>query len=330
MNRPQFGLDDTSSDQVSLYAILQIMWRRWFVIAICAGSAIVCAVIYLQIATYTYTAELKLSPVKQSLNIGSELSGLASIAGIALPKGLGQSSFGLYLETIRSRSVADALAKRQDLMKVLYKKEWNEDTQTWQENTNLFTPAIRLAKTLLGIRNYPYTPPDGARLQVYLNDYVRASENNRTTVVTVSYNNENSSFAVAFLDALHKEVDNELREKVLTRTNEYIKYLSRQLLTVTIAEYRETLIQVLTEQEKTRMMASSDAPYAADVVGIPSASFRPTFPLPIPVLLGALVIGIFMGILIVLFSPSASRGLTSSPAKFSQIAAREGVARFSE
>ena len=51
-----------------------------------------------------------------------------------------------------------------------------------------------------------------------------------------------------------------LRERALLRTNDYIRYLSLRLQTVTLAEQHVAIAQALGEQERLKMAMSSSSP----------------------------------------------------------------------
>jgi uncharacterized protein involved in exopolysaccharide biosynthesis len=93
----------------------------------------------------------------------------------------------------------------------------------------------------------------------------------------------------------------------LRRADNSIAYLSEKLKTVSVAEQRVALTATLSDQEKMRMMASSDAPYAADPIGPPTASFKPTSPLPTVVIVGSFVIGTLIGIVAAMLSDARKR-----------------------
>jgi uncharacterized protein involved in exopolysaccharide biosynthesis len=257
------------------------------------------AIFYLQRATYSYTAQLKVTAAQGNTAGGSKLGGLAtlaSVAGLSAPQDPGALSFQLYTEGLKSRTVAEALARRPDIMQVIFAPEWDAAAGRFVEPTTFVGDLSRGAKRLFGLPVYAWHAPDAARLQAIIEQSVSVDQNLESPVTTISFSHPDPRFAVKFLTALHEAVDDELRRKARNRSGEYIAYLSRQLAGVSIAEHRVALAQALSDQEKTRMMASSTMSFAAEPFGPATASLRPTKPAPMLVLATGLVMGVFLGI----------------------------------
>jgi uncharacterized protein involved in exopolysaccharide biosynthesis len=292
---------DQDAASVDVMELVHTVWSQRVVIFCCTAAALLIAVIYLHIASYVYTATSNVTPLPSSGGGGissklGSLGGLAEMAGVSLPTGSGSDQFQLFLEGLHSRFAADGLAKNTGIMKVLYSGEWDEGSHGWRRPASAISFVVRLFKPILGFPNYPYEPPDGARLQDYLVAKVHVTQDAKTPVVTITYDHRDPLFAVEFLKALDKVVDEQLRQKALSRSAQNIAYLSEKLKSVTIAEQREALAQTLSEQEKSAMMANSGAPFAVEAFGEPFASYRPTQPQPVMVLATALLAGIFIGI----------------------------------
>jgi len=291
-------------DEINLVELAQKVLARWPIIVSCMAFALLAGVLSLRYAVYTYTAELKVTPVQAAvqnpLSSLGQLSGLASLVGVSLPRS-DAPPFFLYVESVASRPVADELAMDSELMKVIFRGEWDAQANRFVERTGWMESMTNKVKALLGLPVFPWTPPDGARLQLHLRDWVQVVEDTRKPIVTLRYEHQNPIFAVDFLKALDRTIDSQLRRKTLARVNENIDYLSQQLTTVRLAEHRQAIIGMLSEQEKNKMMASSNAPVAAETVSGPTSSFRPTKPRQFLVIAGALFAGLLLGTIAALF-----------------------------
>lgn len=287
----RLGTEDSGGSgqqEVDLFDLSIQLWHKRRIIVWSAVAGLIAASLYLHVATYLYTAELTVLPVQSgggglASKLGS-LSDIASLTGITLPQDQSSTQFQLYLEGVHTRTVADALAPRADLMKVLFKNQWDAKTNTWRRPEGILTPIKKALKFLLGVPDYPWQPPNGAQLQVYLEKEVTVTQVPQKPFVTIAYQNKDPAFAVKFLASLHEAVETRLRQKALSKSKQYIDYLTGKLRTVTVAEQRQAILNALNDQEKSMMAASSDAPFAAESFGAPSASFRPTSPVPIVVL----------------------------------------------
>ena len=287
-----------NNDEIDLIGLLAVIWqRRWLVIGTIIAFLAV-AILYLNVATYRHTAELTVMP-SQASNAGGisagGLAGLASLAGVNLSMDGSVTPFEQYLEGIKSGLVAETLSHKTDIMKVVFKEEWDEDKQRFVNKSGTISKTIRGIKQLLGIPVYPWREPDASRLQTYIEENVIITESAKSQFVTISFDHEDPQFARQFLSELHAALDEDLRQKALVRTTQYIAYLTEQLQKVTVAEHREALVQALSEQEKFRMMASSGLAYAADPFGNVTVSREPTSPRPIIVIILSILLGGIVG-----------------------------------
>lgn len=289
-------------DEIDIAGLLRFIWSKKLLICVTVAIFLVMAAIYLRIATYTYSVELQVTAAPNSggdsLNsaLGS-LSGLASIAGINLAGGQNATQFELYLEGLHSREVAEAVMKDRSLLPVIFQGEWNQQQQRFQQPRDPLAGVKRVIKYILGVPVRPWQAPNAARMQDYLQTFIKIRRNPKSPVVTIQTNHRDPDFAKRLLSRVHNETDRKLRAMALARSQEYIRYLSQQLEIVQVAEHRLAIAQALSEQEKMRMMTSADIPFAAEPFGEPAASFKPTRPQPVILLAASIFAGGFFALL---------------------------------
>lgn len=294
--------------EIDLWELLQSLWAGRWTIALVTVVFLTLSITYLHIASYRYTAKLVLFPVQSGGAPKVEgLGGLASFAGVSLPQGPGALSFSAYKQGVHSRNLADTLAQNQELMHKIFAPEWNEKRGVWQEPETSLGPLKSAIKNIIGIPDQSWRPPDGARLEEYINNQVQVIEDPKSPYITITFKHADPEFAVYFLDMLNTELDGILRKQTLLRSTDNISYLSAQLGKATITEHRLVIAQALVEQEKQRMMANARAPYAADPVGSASASAWPTSPEPVKVLAVGLLGGLIAGGTVVIAIASARK-----------------------
>lgn len=289
------------NDVIDLAELLGGLWRQKWLIVICTALGLAVGVYKLNRTTFYYTAELKVTPAQQSEASAPRLSGLASLAsraGIGLGSASSSTPFILYTEGISSRSVADALAQRPDIMHVIFAGEWDDRTQRYVEpRRGLIGSALRPVKSLLGFPpEEEWRKPDAARLQAYIKSGVKVLKDPESPVVTLRYLHPDPKFAAIFLTEVHRVLDNSLRRRARDRATQYIDYLAGQLQVTRLAEHRSAIAQTLAEQERNRMMASSTLAYAAEPLDQVVTSLRPTEPRPVLVLAINLLVGLIAGI----------------------------------
>lgn len=296
---------DRFAPELDVVGLLKSLRSSWRTIVYASAAGLLCAVIYLHVTTFQYTAELKVTAVSRSgEGLGSQigaLGGLASLAGIKLDTGQ-NGSFQLFVEGLRSRLAADQLSTNMAIMTTVFADSWDRKTNKWRRPATTIGQRIKLAlRPAFGLPTTQWHPPGGAELFEYLSDRVRIDEKNDSPVVTVTFSHPDPKFAVLLLSELGRVVDANLRAKALHRANEQIHFLTETLATISVAEHRLAIAQALSEQEKVRIMASSTLPFAADVFDGPSSSPFPTKPKPVLVLF----LGIFLGALVAAASVGA-------------------------
>lgn len=290
--------------EIDLLGLMHSIWKRRLLVSVCVAAFMVTALVYLRVATFVYTAQLQVTPAASSGNEGlssslNGLRGLASLAGTVLPGNQQASSFDLYINSLHSRQVAEELSRHEEIMSVVFSSEWDAVTKQWKMPTSTLTPLKNAIKKALGIPIYPWQPPGAGRLQEYMENAIEIDQDPKSPIATIRMEHKDPTFATRFLAAAHNAADGQLRRKALARASDYIRYLTGKLETVVVAEHRLVIADALSEQEKVRMMTSSPSPFAAELFGQPSASLRATKPRPIVVLLGSVLIGVFVGALLV-------------------------------
>lgn len=294
------SLIEEPAREVALGDLLGLLRAEWWQIAAACALFLGAAVLYLQIADRHFKSSLVVTPVAGSVGLPSGIGGLASIAGIRVPGSDADSQFELFLEGLATRESAERLVgKHPELLRQMFPSEWNPQAARWEQPVGAVPGMVRAIKGLLGM-DTDYRPPDGARVEQWLKTEVAIAKARDQRLTVISVETRDPLFGRTLLAALHAEGDMLLRQRAIDRANDYAAYLGGKLGEVTVADYRQALVEALAEQEKTRMMASSDLPFAADPFGPPSTPARPSSPQPILTLAAALVLGLVSGIVLVL------------------------------
>lgn len=277
---------------------VDVVSRRWPFILVGLGVALLGGGLYLHFATYRYTAELTVTPVYSTQQLPAGLSSIASLAGISLPGEKAVTPIALYSEALRSRDVAAAVVADPVLMRHIFSEEWDAAAGRWRNPGGLVQGLVQTANRLLGIPVQPWSPPDASDVQRHVAKHLAIFEDPRSNITTVAVDDPHPQMAKRLLATLNEAADRHLRERALAILGEYIAYLERKLLEVQVAEYRQSLAQALADLEQRRMIASSNAPYAAEPLGAIVASVKPTTPKPLVVLAAATILGLLAGLAI--------------------------------
>jgi uncharacterized protein involved in exopolysaccharide biosynthesis len=285
-------------DLIDFQTIARSVWRQKKVLFAATGACCLLAVLYLHTAHYLYTVSLQVTPVADQIKQeNGNLSDLANAAGIALPGGSSQvNAFELFLQGLYTRDTATKLARDQGLMRKLYWREWDVGAHQWHDPAGLLHRIVSVLKGALGIPVNSWRQPDGERVQDFIVRNVRVSRDLKNPAVTIGMDYDDPTVAMEFLDKLRKADDDQLRARALDRTSKYIEYLNSEINKVTFDEYRKALTDLLADQEKRRMFASSASiSYAAEPFQTPSTSTMPTKPNALFVLILSVFIGVLFG-----------------------------------
>ncbi len=250
-------------------------------------------VLYLHIASPGYTVSLTIAPVSQQPTSGSTLSGLSSLLGTSTSPST--DSFVLYREAIQAKLIAaNSIANDQNLLHRIFSTEWSLEDNRWQEPPSFTHQASQTVRGILGLPVRPWSPPDAERVMNFL-ERMSVFEERTSPTVTLSITASSPGLGIAILQAANRGVDDFLKKRALDRSTESIAYIEKQLATVTALENRTILLAMLSEQEKTRMAASSGLPFAAEPFGAPILPPVPNSPNGLVVLVLSLLCGALAG-----------------------------------
>jgi uncharacterized protein involved in exopolysaccharide biosynthesis len=233
---------------LSLMAMFQFLGRHYLVLGISVVIFTVAAAVLAFNLTPLYRSEVVVSPADRTSglgDIGGQLGGLASLAGINLGGGGGKKS-DEALEYLRSRIFTAQFIKRHELMPILFAKKWDPARNQWRDTGDVPTIAQGVAKFSKKVR--------------------QIAEDKRTGIVTVSIVWSDRAAAADWANWLIAEADQALRERAIAEQNrslEYLKSEAAQTVTVEIG----TAISKLTETElKNAMVARTRDAFAFKVV----------------------------------------------------------------
>jgi hypothetical protein len=326
---PDKSPNDTSLIRFpSQHELLTEILRRWWLVCLCVLLGIAWGINSLHSAAYLYPVQMTVTPAQHGTanNVGG---GLAALVNLALPSGESGSDFNLYLDLIRSRNIADELAKDPKIMHTVYAGEWDEASQRWRERpeTRRLPVAMKAVQDFLGFPAVPWHEPNGESLLGFINYFVTVEQDPRKPYMAkVVMNYGDKEFATQFLTVLHRTADEMLRQRAIKRTTDYIAYLSSTLSKVTVAEHRLALAQALSEQEKAAMVAKSGAPFAAEVLEEPWANSYPSAPQAFQTLARWGFIGALLGCVLALLLWTARTSWRARTVRRSRNVARSPLA----
>ena len=297
------GNSDSSENSVDLIDLILQIWKDKYYTLFIVLSFLAFSIYQLNNATFTYDIYFKVTPSTQMSNSqdNNRFIGLASIIGLSAPQSSTGNEFEMYKTIIKSRIVSNALALDKQFIKEYSKEEDFVFPNDLLEKKYIITfdeSWRSFLKNLLGLPIHPRKVTLEDLVHDKITSKISVSTKKVSKITTVSFKSINPDFGIRLLEKVHNIADNELKKRSLKRTSDYISFLNAQLLQATKQDQRLSLITTLAEQQRSKMIASSDLSYAAELFGSPYQSNSPTEPRIRNIILIYFSIGFFLGLFI--------------------------------
>ena len=267
---------DGFDDEIDLFELLQNLWDdKWLIGAITSFAAVVSVVVSLWLPNI-YQASTLLRPQSSQGGMGGlarQYGGLASLAGISLPSGDGQSKTQLALEVLKSKKFAYDFATRHDLLPALFAADrWDWSSQALSLDSTIYDSA---AGGWVREVSPPRTAaPSPEEVHALWNKTISVSEEKDSGFVTLFIKHRSPVYAKEWLDLLVVDINEALRAQDLAESERAVAYLEGQLKETNVAEIRELLAGLLRSHMESRMMATVEPNYAFSVIDPPTVPER--------------------------------------------------------
>lgn len=292
--QPHIQQRQAADDEIDLRELFSIIWKgKWIIIAITFVFAIG-SVVYALSLPNIYAAEAKLAPTKEAQgsglgNIGGQLGGLASLAGINMPQGQVDNA-RMAQEILRSRAFITNFVQERDILpdlmaveswhplsgQVTYNPEvYNVDNNTW----------IREVEPPKQPEPTPWEFVEEFRNRMNL------TEDTVTGVLTLRIEHLSPVIAKQWVEWLIEDINNEMRRRDIEEAQRSISYIERELESARLANTQQVYSSLLEQQTQTIMLANVRPEYVYRVIDpavVPEQRARPSRAL-------ICIIGTFLG-----------------------------------
>ena len=191
------------------------------------------------------------------------VGGLASLAGVSLPKENNKSA--LYLEILKSRSfINDFIVSNNLLVPLMASKGWDEDTNTLLINDRVYDQNQK-KWTRKASRNISRIPSLQEARELWYEDHFTYNENKRNGFITINITHY-SPYMPNLGHQLINDLNDHIREIDVNNANLAIDYLNNEAKN-TNSEYLKSVFfdLIKTETEK-KMLAFTQDEYAYRIV----------------------------------------------------------------
>ena len=257
----------TADDEIDLVELFRALWQgKWWIIAVTVVFA-VGGVFYALAQPNQYQADALVAPATDGggMNVGGNLGGLASMAGVDL----GTAEAGMQqkvIATLQSRRFLIDFIKRHELKpQLLAVKKWDEQSREWVFDTERFDPETGEWKA----------PDPGERaepsyLEAYrtLRDQLSVSRDDEG-LVTLTLESQNPEAARQWLDWLIEDINTHVKVEEMASTRRNVEYLEQQLERTSVSGMRQVFFNLIEDQTQNLMLAELDEEYAFEVIDPP-------------------------------------------------------------
>ena len=244
-------------DEIDLLEYWRAIWKNR-VLLVAFGLVVgVLAAIYSLTLPNTYKAEVLLAPVSDDAAKGSSLSqfgGLASLAGIAIGGG---GDVEENLAVLKSREFIWRFIKDEKLMPVLFKDAWDAEKGSWKDAAKQPTQWAAFRAFSGHIRVFP------------------AKDGDLLTLAVVGQDGEQ---AARWANALVARLNDYLRQRAVSESEANLTYLNRELARTQVEDMRQSLFQLISQEQNKAMLANTRNQYAFRVLDAavpPDRRFKP-------------------------------------------------------
>lgn len=263
---------ESYNKETDLFELVQNLWKdKWLISSITGFAAVISLLVALWLPN-VYQATTLLKPQSAEGGIGGlarQYGGLASLAGISLPSGDGESKTALAIEVLKSKRFAYEFTTRHNLLPALFAAEsWDWATETLSLDADVYDSASQ--KWVREVKAPRTAEPSPEEVHELWNKTVTVREDKKSAFVTVSLKHRSPVYAKQWLDLLVVDINEALRAQDLAESERAVAYLEGQLKQTNVAEIRELLAGLLRSHMESRMMATVEPNYVFSVIDPPT------------------------------------------------------------
>jgi LPS O-antigen subunit length determinant protein (WzzB/FepE family) len=280
------------SDATLAQEVIASAWRHRLLVLLVTLVALGLGVAAIVMSPTRWTSRLIVMPTEASQQLSDLLRNAgSSMLANSLSSLTGNEQityFDRFSKQLTSVSTAGALKDHPGLVESLMDLRWNDEKKIWEADSVL-TPV----KAALGLDTSADTSPQA--IAEFLRKNVDQEQDRDSPITTLSLEATDPDVARQTLAYLHQYSDDQIKQAIYQQTQSKLEYLQRRLQSVTVNDYRQTLIGLILDQEKILMLIQPNLPFAAEALEKPEVLVQPTSPKKGRILAIAAVLGLMVG-----------------------------------
>jgi uncharacterized protein involved in exopolysaccharide biosynthesis len=237
--------------ELELRDVLDILWRRWMLLAAVTILVAAAFVAYAFLKTPIYRGAVVMVDASSSRDGGLLGRGLASLGGLASLTGINLSGANQQgeeaLAVLRSRDFTERFITDHNLMPELFSKQWNPRTKSWEGPRESWPTLAQAAK--------------------FFDQNVRAVVRDKLTgLITLEVEWRDRDHAAFWANEMVARLNAEMRKRTIDHTERTVRFLNDELAKTQTVETREAIARLVEAQVNERMLATVTSEYVFRVV----------------------------------------------------------------
>ncbi len=290
-------------DVYRLDLILRDLLRNWYLILAGGALGLFMALGIGALKGPSYTATMIVSPIiDDPLNkvqfYGSSYSFADSSPVLGRFGGNQPNEFDQFIVLLNSHRVAEVLEEEHQVSRIFFSSLWDEERETWRRPDGLRFLVKNAARRLFG---YPdWQPPQSKDVQAYLQDNLKISPVSGGAMRAISLSGSEPEHLARVLSWLFVKTSTLLRDERNAALRANIAYLQERIGQSRIDIYRDSLISLLSDQERELMLSQTEQPFGAVLLEPPTRPRAPSGPEPLLLIAALVLAGLLLTSLCVL------------------------------
>ncbi len=304
---PPYYIQQPVDDEIDLLEYWDLLWQSKALIAVITVTITALATAIALLMSPVYKAEVTLAPAAGEKSKGFSLGGLGGLASLAGISGVTGNGAGVKeaLSILNSRAFLSDFFEREQLLSVLFYKQWDAKKATWlveeDKQPTMWDAYKRFTKGILS---------------------TNIDKDSGMVILSISW--RDPELAAKWANLLVVRLNAHMREQAISEASKSIEYLQNQINQTSVLEMQQMLYSLVEEETKKIMLANVRNEYAFKVIDpavVPEEKIKPKRAL-IAVL--GLVLGLFFSVFFVFFREfvrkaklerSQGKGKDSAPAE---------------
>jgi len=289
------------NDEIHLIELIDVLWlNKKFIVTFTTFAALI-SVLYSLSLTNIYTAQTLIAPTTSSktTSLLSQYGGLASMAGVNLPKGGSENQLDIALNLFNSKKLLKRLMLYESFLPdLLAAKSWNMQT-----NIITYDPALYDQKNNKWVRkvSLPYKQiPSSQEALKKFSRLVSISQDKKSQLVTLNVDHLSPVVAQQWSLWIVKDINGILANMEINNSQASIDYLNNQIKITPYSELRTMFYKLIQESTQTMMLAAVNPEYVLTTIDPPVIPEIKSQPKRLSICILGILLGGMLSILIIL------------------------------